>query len=185
MFIRENRMCNSTLNRSPWLRWPLLMISVAVLVGSGSSCRRNRSHVFVIALSDNLKTIDPIGSPTVDAASERVRVLMFNSLVKKDEKFDYVPELASNIQRSDDGLSFTFTLRDGVTFHDGRPFTSADAKYTMDTVLPSNFAKSASFFEGAGANKTAYVKSVEAPDPRTLIITLTKPWTGLLPNLVP
>src|SRR5215475_1866372 len=139
----------------------------------------------VIALSDNIKTIDPIGSPTVDAASERVRVLMFNSLVKKDEKFDYVPELASNIKRSDDGLTFTFTLRDGVTFHDGRPFTSADAKYTLDTVLASTFAKAASFFEGAGTNKKSYVKSIDAPDAHTLIIRLNKQWTGLLPNLVP
>src|SRR3954468_23899562 len=178
MFFRENRMFNSALHRSAFLRLSVLMISVAVLVGSGSSCRRNRGNVFVIALSDNLKTIDPIGSPTVDAASERVRVLMFNSLVKKDEKFDYVPELASNIQRSDDGLSFTFTLRDGVTFHDGRPFTSADAKYTMDTVLANGFAKSASFFEGSGAGKTALIKSVDAPDARTLVITLNKPWTG-------
>ena len=110
---------------------------------------------------------------------------MFNSLVKKDAKFDYVPELASNIQRSDDGLTFTFTLRDGVTFHDGRPFTSADAKYTLDTLLASTFAKAASFFEGSGANKTPIVKSVEAPDARTLILRLNKQWTGLLPNLVP
>lgn len=138
----------------------------------------------VIALSDNLKTIDPIGSPTVDAASERVRVLMFNSLVKKDEKFDYVPELASNIQRSEDGLTFTFTLHDGVTFHDGRALTSADAKYTLDTVLASGFAKSASFFEGAGANRKGYVKSVEAPDAHTLVVRLNKTWNGLLPNLV-
>ena len=148
------------------------------------ACRR-QSNVFVIALSDNLKTIDPIGSPSVDAASERVRTLMFNSLVKKDEKFDYVPELASNIQRSEDGLSFTFALRDGVTFHDGRPFTSADAKYTLDTVLASTFAKAASFFEGSGANRKAYIKSVEAPDTHTLVIHLNNPWTGLLPNLVP
>jgi peptide/nickel transport system substrate-binding protein len=160
------------------------MICIAVILCLGWSCRRNRSNVFVIALSDNLKTIDPIGSPSVDAASERVRVLMFNSLVKKDEKFDYVPELASNIQRSDDGLTFTFTLRDGVTFHDGRPLSSADAKYTLDTVLSSSFAKSASFFEGTGANRTAYIKSVEVPDTHTLIVTLNKPWTGLLPNLV-
>src|SRR5262249_27585805 len=55
------------------------------------------SGQLVIALGDNLKTIDPIGSPTVDAASERVRSLMFNSLVKKDDKFDYVPELAAKI----------------------------------------------------------------------------------------
>jgi ABC-type transport system substrate-binding protein len=143
------------------------------------------SNHLVIALSDNIKTIDPIGSPSVDAASERVRVLMFNSLVKKDEKFDYVPELASSIQRSEDGLTFTFALREGVTFQDGRPFTSADAKYTMDTVLSNTFAKSASFFEGAGANRKSYVKSVEAPDPHTLVIRLNKQWTGLLPNLVP
>jgi peptide/nickel transport system substrate-binding protein len=160
----------------------LLLLTAIILP---SACRRPKSSVFVVALSDNIKTIDPIGSPSVDAASERVRTLMFNSLVKKDEKFDYVPELASNIQRSDDGLVFTFTLHDGVTFHDGRPFTSADAKYTLDTVLGSTFAKAASFFEGSGANKTAYVKSVEAPDAHTLIIRLNKQWTGLLPNLVP
>jgi peptide/nickel transport system substrate-binding protein len=159
-----------------------LLLLTAILLPS--ACRRSQSNVFVIALSDNIKTIDPIGSPSVDAASERVRTLMFNSLVKKDETFDYVPELALNIQRSDDGLSFTFALRDGVTFHDGRPFTSADAKYTLDTVLASTFAKATSFFEGSGANKTAYVKSIEAPDPHTLIIRLNKQWTGLLPNLV-
>src|SRR5207245_5167517 len=127
----------------------VLIVAVLAVFLISSSCR-HRSEAFVIALSDNIKTIDPIGSPTADAASERVRVLMFNSLVKKNEQFDYVPELASNIQRSDDGLTFTFTLRDGVTFHDGRPFTSADAKYTLGTVLGNSFAKSASFFEGAG-----------------------------------
>ncbi|HSP63395.1 MAG TPA: ABC transporter substrate-binding protein, partial [Pyrinomonadaceae bacterium] len=162
----------------------LVSCFVLVLVSMASSCRR-QSNVFVIALSDNVKTIDPIGSPSVDAASERVRSLMFNSLVKKDEKFDYVPELASKIDRSEDGLTFTFTLRDGVTFHDGRPFTSADAKYTLDTVLASTFAKAASFFEGVGADRKAFVKSVEAPDAHTLVIRLNKSWTGLLPNLVP
>jgi len=156
---------------------------VLALLSIASSCK-HQSNAFVIALSDNVKTIDPIGSPSVDAASERIRSLMFNSLVKKDEKFDYVPELASRIDRSEDGLTFTFTLRDGVTFHDGRPFTSADAKYTLDTVLASTFAKAASFFEGVGANRKAFVKSVEAPDAHTLVVRLNSPWTGLLANLV-
>jgi peptide/nickel transport system substrate-binding protein len=163
----------------------LIAILLCLALASIASSCRSRSNAFVVALSDNIKTIDPIGSPSVDAASERVRALMFNSLVKKDEKFDYVPELAAKIDRSEDGLTFTFTLRDGVTFQDGRPFTSADAKYTLDTVLANMFAKSASFFEGTGANRTAYVKSVEAPDPHMLIILLNKQWTGLLPNLVP
>src|SRR5205085_5236508 len=147
-------------------------------------CRR-RSDAFVIALGDNIRTIDPIGSPSVDAASERIRTLIFNSLVKKDEKFDYVGELASDVKRSDDGLTYVFTLRDGVKFHDGRALSSADVKYTLDLVFSSDFAKSASFYEGAGADKHSYIKSVEAPDQRTVVVTLIKPWVGLLSNLVP
>src|SRR6266446_4544264 len=188
--IPENHMSINDRDRAPRLANARLGKCVALgacfvlaLSSMASSCRR-QSNVFVIALSDNVKTIDPIGSPSVDAASERVRSLMFNSLVKKDEKFDYVPELASKIDRSEDGLTFTFTLRDGVTFHDGRSFTSADAKYTLDTVLASTFAKAASFFEGVGANRKAFVKSVEAPDAHTLVVRLNSPWTGLLANLV-
>lgn len=160
----------------------VLALLMAVLTPIG--CRK-RSNSFVIALGDNIRTIDPIGSPSVDAASERVRVLMFNSLVKKNEKFDYVGELASEVKRSDDGTTFTFTLRDGVKFHDGRILSSADAKYTLDLVFSSTFAKSASFYEGSGASKRSYIKSVEAPDARTVVVTLIKPWTGLLSNLVP
>ena len=161
-------------------------ISVIVLVFlliAPLGCRR-RSGGFVIALGDNIRTIDPIGSPSVDAASERLRTLIFNTLVKKDEKFDYAGELASDIKRSDDGLTYTFALRDGVKFHDGRVLTSEDVKYTLDLVFSSNFAKSASFYEGTGAEKRSYIKSVEAPDARTIVVTMSKPWVGLLSNLV-
>src|SRR6185295_4245594 len=105
-----------------------LALVMAVMLPAG--CRRNRSGgPFVIALGDNIRTIDSLGTPSVDAASERVRVLMFNSLVRKGDRFDYIGELASNIKPSQDNLTFTFPLRDGIRFHDGRPFSSADAKY--------------------------------------------------------
>lgn len=160
----------------------ILLIFLCALLIIPPGCRR-RSDAFVIALGDNVRTIDPIGSPSVDAASERVRTLMFNSLVKKNEKFDYTGELAVDpIKRSDDGLTYTFTLHDGVKFHNGQALSSADVKYTLDLVFSSNFAKSASFFD---ADKHSYIKSVEAPDPRTVVVTLTQPWIGLLSNLVP
>ena len=163
----------------------LLLFFLLLLALVPAGCRR-QSNTFVIALGDNIRTIDPIGSPSVDAASERVRTLIFNSLVKKNERFDYVGELAADpVKRSDDGLTYTFTIRDGIKFHDGRPLTSADAKYTLDLVFSSNFAKSASFYEGSGANKHSLVKSVEAPDEKTVVVTLIKPWVGLLSNLVP
>ena len=161
----------------------LLLISLTALLFGG--CRR-RGEAFVIVLSDNISTLDPVGSPTVDAASERVRVLMFNSLVRKNERFEYVNELASELPRtSEDGLSVTFIMRDNVKFHDGRPLTSADAKYTLDTLLSSSSGKSASFFEGSGESKQSLISGVEAPDARTLIIRLRKPWLQLLPNLTP
>jgi peptide/nickel transport system substrate-binding protein len=159
------------------------LFSLIPLLALGSC--RHKSGAFVIALGDNIRTIDPIGSPSVDAASERVRTLIFNSLVKKNEKFDYVGELASDIQRSTDGTVYTFKLHDGVKFHDGRPMTSADVKYTLDLVFTSSFAKSASFYEGSGPDKHSYIKSVETPDASTVIVTLIKPWVGLLSNLVP
>jgi peptide/nickel transport system substrate-binding protein len=166
----------------------ILLVVLILLLLLPPGCRRNGNNVsnaFVIALGDPIRTIDPLGSPSVDAASERVRTLMFNTLVKKDEKFDYTGELASDIKRSDDGLTYTFTLHDGVKFHDGKPLSSADVKYTLNLVFSSNFAKSASFFEGSGADKRSYIKSVETPDGRTIVVTLTKPWVGLLSNLVP
>ena len=164
-------------------RFTLVVVLVLLMIVP-AGCRRGSSDAFVIALGDNIRTIDPIGSPSVDAASERVRTLVFNTLVKKDERFDYTGELASNILRSDDGLTFTFTLRDGVKFHDGQVLTSADVKYTLDLLFSSNFAKSASFFEGTGDSKRSYIKSVDAPDARTVVVSMTKPWVGLLSNLV-
>jgi peptide/nickel transport system substrate-binding protein len=162
----------------------LLVLLISVLLVP-PACRR-RNDTFVIALGDNVRTIDPIGSPSVDAASERLRTLIFNSLVKKNEKFDYTGELAVDpIKRSDDGMTYTFTLRDGVKFHDGKTLTSEDVKYTLDLLFKSDFAKSASFYEGTGADKHSYIKSVEAPDAKTVVITLIKPWVGLLSNLVP
>jgi peptide/nickel transport system substrate-binding protein len=161
----------------------LLLLLLSIFLAF-AGCRR-KSDVFVIALGDNIRTIDPIGSPSVDAASERIRTLIFNSLVKKNEKFDYVGELASDVARSADGTVYTFTLHDNVKFHDGRALTSADVKYTLDLVFSSSFAKSASFYEGAGDAKHSYIQSVEAPDQKTVVVTLIKPWVGLLSNLVP
>ena len=162
-----------------------LILVLSLTAFSFTNCR-DRGSAFVIVLSNNISTLDPVGAQVVDAASERVRVLLFNSLVRKNEKFEYVNDLASELPKtSEDGLTVTFNLRDNVKFHDGRPFTSADAKYTLDTLLTSNSGKAASFFEVVSGAKQPYITSVEAPDARTLILRLRKPWLQLLPNLVP
>lgn len=162
-----------------------LLVFFLLLLAFNSGCRK-RSNSFVIALSEKISTIDPIGSQTIDAASERVRVLMFNSLVRKNDKFEYVPELASSIQRADGGLSYAFILNGGVKFHNGQLMTSADVKYTLETVLSSETSgRTASFYEGTGASRQGYITGIETPDQLTVIIRLRKPWLQLLTNLVP
>jgi peptide/nickel transport system substrate-binding protein len=161
-----------------------LVFVLALLLYSGC---RERNADFVIVLSGNISSLDPILSQDVPAANERVRVLMFNSLVRKNEKLEYVGELAAETPKiADDGLSVTFTLRDNVKFQDGRALTSADAKYTLDTMLTSDKSrKGASFYEIVDGQKQPYITAVEAPDPKTLILRLRKPWRQLLLNLVP
>lgn len=162
-----------------------ILLALALMTLSFVGCR-NRDKAFVIVLSGNISSLDPILSQDVPASNERVRVLMFNSLIRKNEKFEYVGELASDVPKvSDDGLTVTFTLRDNVKFQDGRPLTSADAKYTMDTLLASNSRKAASFYDVVNGQKQPYITGVEAPDARTLVLHLRKPWLQLLPNLVP
>ena len=166
--------------KAPRFITPLLVL--LLLASLLTSCSPQREG-FVTALEANPETLDPLRG--TDASSERLRQLMFNSLVSKDERLDYTGELASNIQQAPDGLSVTFTLHENVTFHDGRPLTSADAKYTLDTLLASDSRKAVPFFEGTGATKKPFVAAVETPDARTVIIRLHKPWLELLANLVP
>jgi peptide/nickel transport system substrate-binding protein len=157
-----------------------------------------------MVLEAEQKSIHPLlGS---DAASERYRQLMYNSLMKKNERLDYVPELAESAQTAPDGLSATFKLRDGVKFHSGKPLTSADVKYTFDQLLrpDSKSPKSPSFFEtlpatgGAGgggnsnssaaapaATRQPFITSIETPDARTVVFHLRKPWLELYANMLP
>ncbi|MET0648896.1 MAG: ABC transporter substrate-binding protein [Pyrinomonadaceae bacterium] len=138
---------------------------------------------FVVVLESSPETLDQLRG--TDASSERLRQLVFNSLVRKNESFDYVGDLASEIQPSPDGLVYTFRLRDGVKFHNGKAFTSADARYTLETLLASDSRKANDFFEGAGAERKSLVKSIATPDPRTLVVTLTKASNKFLSSLVP
>jgi len=97
-------------------------------------------------------------------------VLTYNvheALLKVDENFKLVPVLAESYQVSSDGKTWTFKLRKGVKFHDGMPFTSADVKYYYDWLRePKNAAINQSNFND--------VASVEAPDPSTIIVTLSR-----------
>ena len=84
------------------------------------------------------------------------------------------PMLATGYTVSADKETYTFTLRSGVKFSDGKPMTSADVKFSLDQ------ARAAA--KGWGYIDTA-IKSVAAPTPSTVVVTLKYPWAPLLADL--
>src|SRR5262249_15626458 len=106
--------------------------------------------------------------------------------------FDYVGELASEVNTTDDGKTITFTLRDGVKFHNGKVLTSADVKYTFDQLFQANGYKAGAFFDtvpdtSAKTKRVPHLAgAIETPDARTVVFRLSRPSlkNTLLSNLV-
>ncbi len=151
-----------------------------------AACRRTNTEYVTIALPDKFSTLDTLTTTASDSAAERVRTMIFNTLVRKNENFEYVGELANEINTSEDGTTITFTLRDGVKFHNGKEFTSADIKYTFDELFNSNGYKSGAFFDTVGGKRVAHISSLETPDPRTVVFKVGRSAlkNQLLSNLV-
>lgn len=138
------------------------------------SCRTKSNEFVTVALSEKFSTLDTLTSTASDAAAERVRNLIFNSLVRKNENFEYVGELAKEIITSEDGKTITFVLQDNIKFHNGKDLTSADVKYTFAELFKSNGFKAGSFFETINEQKVPYINSLETPDPKTVVFTISR-----------
>lgn len=94
-------------------------------------------------------------------------------LYKEPDTNEYKPSLASDYKISEDGRTWTFTIRSGITFHDGTPLTAKSFKETFDRALnPQTKAKTA-------AELIAPIKSVKAPDDQTLVLELQEPYADL------
>lgn len=86
------------------------------------------------------------------------------------------PGLADSWEISDDGLTYTFKLKEGVEFHSGDPFTSADAKYTIERWLAEETASPTSY-------RIAGIETIDAPDDTTLVLNLANRNNELMINL--
>ena len=142
---------------------------------------------------------DPVvldGALVSDGESLRAIDQIFETLVSlKPGTTELEPGLASSWELSEDGLEYTFTLQEGVTFHDGEPFNAEavcfnfdrwynftgslqnpSASYYWQTV----FGGFAEFDPESGAPEESYYESCEAVDEGTVVLTLTKPSSAIL-----
>lgn len=121
---------------------------------------------------DQVLSLDP---PIVNFGTIAGELLpaLFSSLVQFDETLAIQPDLAETFEVSDDGLSYTFHLREGLTFHNGDPLLAEDIIYTYDRTLSPELAS-------PHANKLEVISSIEAVDDLTVEITLSQPFAPFL-----
>ncbi len=142
-----------------------------LLAGCGPS--KVPANQVTVLIESSPANLDPrVGT---DAQSERIDALLFDALVRRDARFEIAPELAAGWGQPDP-LTYVFHLRPGIRFADGRPLTSRDVKWSLDTILDGSVPT-----VKAAAYRTW--KSVEAPDPLTVIVHLKTPDTALLLNV--
>lgn len=111
-----------------------------------------------------------------DQASSRVFELALNGLVAKDPHGNLLPGLAESWEILDGGRLYRFHLRDGVTFHDGRPFGAEDVVWTFQSILDGTVvtAKRGAFEQ---------LERVESPAPGVVDFVMNEPFGALLVNL--
>lgn len=128
----------------------------------------------VVAISSDPGHLNP--AITTSGATHTASELLYNGLVGLDDDLNPIPELAEDWAVSDDGTTYTFTLRDDVTWHDGEPFTSADVKFSFEEVLLKHHARTR-------ASMSSALASIETPNATTVIFTFNEPYGPLLLQL--
>jgi peptide/nickel transport system substrate-binding protein len=142
----------------------------AVDVGGGDE--GSKGGTLIAAISGEPDQLDP--HKTSAYASFQVLENVFDTLVEPDDELQFQPALAESWETSDDGLTWTFTLRDGVTWHNGRELVADDVVYSYKRIIDEELANSYRF---------SSVEDVTAPDDQTVVITVSRPTPNLLANI--
>lgn len=128
------------------------------------------ARTLVVASGADAVTLDP--QVSFDGQSPLLWRAVYENLLKYEgDTLELVPHLAESFEVSPDGLTYTFKIREGVTFSDGEPLNAAAVKRSIDRQIA---------VEQGIAFALASVESVETPDDMTVVLTLTAPSDGAL-----
>ncbi|MGR3271676.1 ABC transporter substrate-binding protein [Thalassococcus profundi] len=152
------------------MRRPFLSLAAAAALVAGPAAAQQSD--LTIALQLEPPHLDPT-SAAAGAIDSVLYANVFEGLTRFGADGGILPGLAERWEVSDDGLTYTFDLRDGVTFHDGTAMNAEDVKFTLDRARAE---------DSANAQKALFedIAEVTAPDPQTVRITLSQP-NGALP----
>jgi peptide/nickel transport system substrate-binding protein len=133
---------------------------------TSATAKANGSGTLVFGITADATQLVPWTATAVE--STEVLQQLYSTLLDTDANGNLIPGLAGLPTISNGGDTYTFTLKSGVKFANGAALTSADVKYTFDTIMkPASAATSASYF--------ASVASVTAPTPTTVVVHMKHP----------
>lgn len=114
---------------------------------------------------------------TYEQSTSELFLMLYDPLVGFDKDKNPVGRLAKEWSVSDDNLTWTFKLADGVKWHDGEPFTSEDVKFTYELFIETELGLYAPFLEG--------IEEIECPDATTVVMKTSEPKANMLMSSCP
>ncbi|MBB5322629.1 ABC transporter substrate-binding protein [Marinobacter oulmenensis] len=153
----------------------------SMLIATGVSAEPNKGGDIIVTYQNDVATLDPaIG---YDWQNWSMIKSLFDGLMDYDPgTTDLRTDLAESYLLSEDGKTYTFKLRKGVTFHNGREMTAEDVKYSLErTANPDTKSPGAGFFspivgyDAVAAGETTELAGVTVIDDYTVAIELTAP----------
>ncbi len=124
-----------------------------------------------IGISQDLDSLVP--SLSQGSGTQEILFNIYEGLLKPDSDGNLIPAVASDYTMSEDALTYTFTLRDGIKFHNGNLVTVADVKYSIETCAGLNGGEPV-------ISAFSNIESVETPDDSTIVITLKEASSSFL-----
>jgi peptide/nickel transport system substrate-binding protein len=162
----------------------LLAASTALALtfgGATGAVAQTPPGVLIVGQIAEPKALDPAAVTAVN--DFRILMNVYDGLVRyRDGTLEVEPSLATDWEISEDGTEYTFTLREGVSFHDGTPFDAEAVKFNFDRMLNEDHP-----YHDTGPFPLAFffssVQTVEAVDDLTVTFTLDAPFAPFLSNL--
>lgn len=176
-FNRRESRARSTRKRVPRRTAHCLLLTALLLVaGTTSACKRGgEPGTLVVAIELAPRGFDPRFSSTT-AISARIMQLIYDTLLVKNEQFDLVPSLAESFEESADFKTFTFRLRKDAVFHNGKPLTARDVKFTFASIGSPEL-------KSPLASTVSKINSIETPDEFTVVFRAREPFYNFTANL--
>lgn len=153
----------------------LLVAAASASVSAGTDASDGASGTLIVALGEDPERLDPNFSR--DVWAETVNQALFDPLIFQDSAGNYVPSLATEWSFPDD-LTIAFTLREGVTFHNGEVFDADAVKFAVERIQDRHVAEGSHMIA-----QFASIESVEVVDDHHVIFHLSRPDANLLLSL--